>query len=84
MAFCDFNLEMAARRLGLTISARADLFAGMKALEVSLILLTLLERWATQALEVNAEKARSEMIISPILMEAHAPDGRSAGRLLRR
>ena len=70
MAFSDFSLEMAARRLGLTLSTRADLFSGVNALEVPPILRTLLDRWAPQALEVNTEKARSELIIAPILMEA--------------
>ena len=77
MAFSDFNLEMAARRLGLTLSSRADLFSGVNALEVPPILRTLLDRWAPQALEVNTEKARSELIIAPILMEAaHLTNGR--------
>jgi hypothetical protein len=70
MAFSDFSLEMAVGRLGLTLSARADLFADVEALEIPPIIQTVLERWAPQALEVNTEKARSELIISPILMEA--------------
>ncbi len=77
MAFSDFDLEMAVGRLGLTLSARADLFAGLEALEIPPILRTVLERWAPQALEVNTEKARSELIIAPILMEAaHLTGGR--------
>ena len=70
MAFSDFSLETAARQLGLTISTRADLFAGLDSIEVPPILQSLLKRWAPQALEVNTEKARSELIIAPILMEA--------------
>jgi hypothetical protein len=38
-----------------------------------------LERWAPQALEVNTDKARSELIIAPILMEAMHLAGRDFG-----
>jgi hypothetical protein len=70
MAYSDFTLETAARRFGLTLSARVDLFAGVRPIEVPVTLSTQLERWTAHALEVNTEKARSELIISPILMEA--------------
>jgi hypothetical protein len=70
MAFADFSLESAVARLGLALRPRADLFAGVEALEIPPVLRAVLERWAPQALEVNTEKARSELIIAPILMEA--------------
>ena len=70
MAFSDFNLESAVTRLGLTLKARSDLFDGLEPVEVPPLIQTVLERWAPQALEVNTEKARSELIIAPILMEA--------------
>lgn len=70
MAFSDFSLEAAVERLSLTLRPRADLFAGVEVLAIPPVLLTVLERWAPQALEVNTEKARSELIIAPILMEA--------------
>ena len=77
MAFSDFNLESAVTRLGLTLKARADLFDGLEPVEVPPLIQTVLERWAPQALEVNTEKARSELIIAPILMEAsHLTGGR--------
>jgi hypothetical protein len=70
MAFPDFHLEMTVSRLGLTLSSRADLFGGVEPLPIPPILQTVMERWAPQAIEVNTEKARSELIIAPILMEA--------------
>ena len=77
MAFSDFSLESAVVRLGLSLKARADLFAGVEPVEIPPILRTVLERWAPQAMEVNTEKARSELIIAPILMEAsHLTGGR--------
>jgi hypothetical protein len=76
MAFSDFTLETAVVRLGLTLGPRSDLFVGVEAAEVSPLLRTVLERWAPQALEVNTEKARSELIIAPVLMEsAHLAGG---------
>jgi hypothetical protein len=77
VAFSDFSLESAVGRLSLSLKARADLFVGLEPVEVPPILRTILERWAPQALEVNTEKARSELIIAPILMEAaHLTAGR--------
>jgi hypothetical protein len=70
MAFADFSLESAVEKLGLTLRPRANLFAHVQALEIPSVLRVVLERWAPQALEVNTEKARSELIIAPILMEA--------------
>jgi hypothetical protein len=70
MAFADFSLESAVERLELTLRPRADLFIGVKPSEIPPVLREVLDRWAPQALEVNTEKARSELIIAPILMEA--------------
>ena len=79
MAFADFRLESAVDRLGLTLAPRADLFAGVEAREVPPVLRAVLDRWAPQALEVNTEKARSELIICPILMEAAHMAGDEVG-----
>jgi hypothetical protein len=71
MAFADFSLESAIERFELTLPPRADLFAQVGEVEIPPVLReVVLERWAPQALEVNTEKARSELIIAPILMEA--------------
>lgn len=70
MADFDFTLKMAVDRLGLTLSPLANLFAEIEPLPLPESLRLILDRWASQARQVNTEKARSELIISPILMEA--------------
>src|SRR4051794_25946315 len=70
MAFSDFDLKTARKRFGLTIDERSNLFAAVQAEEVPQRLRETLETWAPAALAMNTEKARSEMIIAPILMEA--------------
>jgi hypothetical protein len=70
MAFADFSLEAAIERFELTSPPRADLFAHVTEAEIPPILQEVLEQWAPQAREVNTEKARSELIIAPILMVA--------------
>jgi hypothetical protein len=79
MPFEDFNLESAIERFDLTLPRRADLFAHVRAPEIPAVLRTILDRWAPQALEVNTEKARSEPIIAPILMEAMHLAGHDLG-----
>jgi hypothetical protein len=70
MAFSDFDLKTARERFGLTIDERTNLFAAVQAVEVPDRLRETLEKWAPAALAMNTEKARSEMIIAPILMGA--------------
>jgi hypothetical protein len=70
MAFSDFDLKTARERFGLTTDERQDLFSATPALDVPGRLRETLDEWAPVALAMNTEKARSEMIIAPILMEA--------------
>ncbi len=70
MAFGDFDLKAAREKFGLGIDERQDLFSATAALEVPGYLRQLLDEWAPAALAMNTEKARSEMIIAPILMAA--------------
>jgi hypothetical protein len=79
MAFADFSLESAVQRFELTLLPRADLFADVQAMQIPPILQAVLERWVPQALEVNTDKARSELIIAPILMEAMHLAGQDLG-----
>lgn len=60
MDFADF-MESAIARFELTLPPRADLFAGIPPLKIPPVLREVLDRWAPQALEVNTEKARSEL-----------------------
>jgi hypothetical protein len=79
MPFADFSLESAIDQFELTLPPRADLFAGVETLEIPPVLRAVLDRWAPQALEVNTDKARSELIIAPILMEAMHLAGHGMG-----
>ncbi len=78
MAYSDFDLRTARERFGLTLVEDLDLFADVAEVEPGEWLRQMLDEWAPAALAMNTEKARSEMIIAPILMEAVR---RSGGRL---
>jgi hypothetical protein len=70
MAFGDFDLKTVNERFGLTVDERSDLFSAIPPALLSARLRETLDQWAPAALAMNTEKARSEMIIAPILMEA--------------
>jgi hypothetical protein len=69
MAYSDFDLRAARGRLGLTLHERVDLFSAAPEAEVRPALREFLDEWSPGALAMNTEKAKSEMIIAPILME---------------
>lgn len=68
MAYSDFNLRSVERIFGLEIEERQSLFTDLAPLMVPEALQLALSKWAPIALSTNTEKARSEMIIAPILM----------------
>jgi hypothetical protein len=70
MAFGDFDLKTACTRFGLSLEEQQDLFSSVPPLDIPPRLREILEEWAPAALAMNTEKARSEMIIAPILMAA--------------
>jgi hypothetical protein len=69
MSYSDFDLRAAQERFGLTLVEGNDLFSEVAEVEPGDGLRQTLEVWAPAALAMNTEKARSEMIIAPILME---------------
>lgn len=69
MAYSDFTLEKARKSFDLTISEKDDLFSGVDTLEPTAPLQEFLRENAPLALQINTEKARSEMIIAPILLD---------------
>ncbi len=69
MAYSDFSLASVKKALNLTISQRQDLFSAVPALECSNHLKETLGYNVPFALASNTEKSRSEMIITPILLE---------------
>jgi hypothetical protein len=69
MVYNDFDLRYARDHFGLTLSEDIELYNATPEVEPGSQLLDLLDEWSPAALAMNTEKARSEMIIAPILME---------------
>lgn len=69
MAYNKFTLKDALQKFKLSISEKKDLFAAAPTVAPSQILQTLLSDYLDVATATNSEKARSELLISPILMD---------------
>lgn len=69
MSYSDFTLETVKKNLHLNISSREDIFSEVAPLPVSEYLQETLAYNVPFALASNTEKSRSEMIITPILLE---------------
>ncbi|MEG4342417.1 hypothetical protein QUB70_03895 [Microcoleus sp. A003_D6] len=69
MPYSDFSLEKVKRTFQLTTSETVDLFGNVPDLECSVLLTEVLRYNVPLALASNSEKARSEMIISPIIID---------------
>ncbi|MBD2296209.1 hypothetical protein H6G06_22690 [Anabaena sphaerica FACHB-251] len=69
MSYSDFTLETVKKNLHLNIFARDNIFADVEPLLVSDYLQETLAYNVPFALASNTEKSRSEMIITPILLE---------------
>lgn len=68
MAYSDFTLRSVEKAFGLELEERESLFAELAPVAVPVGLQTFLTKWVPIAVSTNTEKARSEMIIAPILM----------------
>ncbi len=69
MAYSDLTLSKFKNNFDIHIQEEADLFANIEPLKPSDKLKSDLKETAELALAINTEKARSEMIILPILLE---------------
>ena len=69
MAYSDFTLAILEERLGLTYEETTGAFEEATPIAVSEVLRQTLDRGLPVVLGRNKEKARSEMLISPILLE---------------
>jgi hypothetical protein len=69
MAYRDFTLEDLKQKLGLRLDEKTDLFSAVAAVPVSALLQENLREGLPLALAIGTEKARSELIIAPVLME---------------
>ncbi len=69
MAYSDFKLIEVITNFGLTIRESSGLFANIHEQECSDLLSTILKENVDLAVAISTEKARSEMIISPVLLD---------------
>jgi hypothetical protein len=69
MAYSNFNLSGVIKQFGLRLNDKHDLFAHVPEIPISDYLHTTLNYNLPIASEINTEKSRSEMLISPILLE---------------
>lgn len=69
MAYSNFTLSDFIKQFGLILKDKNDLFADIPEVEYSEYLDFTLKYSLPLASEINTEKARSEMIITPILLE---------------
>jgi hypothetical protein len=69
MAYSDFKLSNVSKIFELTITESSQLLADIPEIEPSELLTTILKENIDLAVSINTEKARSEMIIAPILLE---------------
>ena len=69
MAYSDFDLKKVRNNFGLQIDEQPDLFAEVTPAQPSVTLANTLAETAHLAMAINTEKARSEMLIIPVLLE---------------
>ena len=69
MAYSDFSLDDVKRKLGVTVHEASDLFASVPPATPSAWLVDHLRETVPLALAIGTEKARSEFIVAPILLE---------------
>lgn len=69
MAYSDFTLNSVKTAFNLTIHESTNLFASTEAIAPSELLRLTLQETLPLATAINTEKARSELIIAPILLE---------------
>jgi hypothetical protein len=70
MSYKDFTLEQINQKFAIAIQSNLDVFSAYKQpVQINPAFASQLEYSTTLALAINTEKARSEMIIAPILIE---------------
>ena len=69
MSYSEFSLDDIKDNFQITISDMQSLFEDVKSVEINDFLKKILQENIPLALAINTEKARSELIITPILVE---------------
>jgi hypothetical protein len=70
VSYSDFSIDDVKARFNLRLEEGQDLFAAVPAVEISPLLRDTLAENVPLALAISTEKARSELIIAPVLLEA--------------
>lgn len=79
MAYHQFTIERVRKEFGFNVADEADLFVAIEPAEVGPRLLDLLEEYLPLAIGNATEKARSELIVAPVLLEIRRRMGGSIG-----
>ncbi len=79
MAYNAFTLDRLRDQCKLTLRERQGLFAGVKPVAISSLVRQNLDDGAPMAIAMSTEKARSEFIVAPILMEVWRQCGGRVG-----
>jgi hypothetical protein len=69
MAYSDFTISQLKKQFGLTIDEDHSLFDHVAEVDLPITLADTLRRYLPLALNLNTEKARSELIIAPFLAD---------------
>jgi len=77
-SYSEFTIDDLKAQFGLQLDERRNLFGTVPAVEISALLRETLVENVPMALAISTEKARSELIIAPVLMEARRQVGHQA------
>ena len=69
MAYSDFTIPELKKRFHLSVEEETSLFGDIPEMELPATLADILRRYLPLALNLNTEKARSELVIAPVLTE---------------
>lgn len=69
MPYSNFTLKTVKTELGISLVEKEHLFSGIEAIAISPLLEMILAEYVPLARAINTEKARSELIISNLLVE---------------
>lgn len=69
MSYQDFTLAQLTKDFGLVLEEKPDLFGDIPGIELDEFFLKVLKRNIPLAEAINTEKAKSEMIVAPMLLE---------------
>ena len=69
MDYSDFTIAQVQADFQLTIDERQTLFTTVQPVQPSALLTNFLAEYLSLAIDVNSEKARSELVIAPVLAD---------------